>query len=143
MMQIPKEVQLLVVDDDEGDFMMIERAFESARIVNTLIRAKDGVEALEILRGTDGKARLRQPYLVLCDINMPRLTGLDFVSKLREDPELKGTVVFMLTTSQHDEDKHRAYGLNVAGYIRKANAGKGFLGLLGLLGSYVQIVDFP
>jgi CheY-like chemotaxis protein len=138
-----KDVHLLVIEDDDADFIMIERAFEKAGFINSLVRAKDGVEALEILRGTHGKQNLRRPYLVLSDINMPRMDGLRFLSALRDDPEFKDTVVFMLTTSRHDEDRRKAYGLNVAGYIVNANAGTGLLNLVDLLGSYMRLVEFP
>lgn len=138
-----QEIQILLVEDDDGDFKTVERAFRKAKILNPLIRAYDGVEALDILRGTNGKERLRLPYLILSDIGMPRMDGLTFVRALREDPELRKTVVFMLTTSRHDEDKHAAYNLNVAGYILKENAGHSFLQLVDLVGGYVRVVDMP
>jgi CheY-like chemotaxis protein len=121
--------------------MTIERAFEKAKVVNKLIRAMDGVEALELLRGTEEKERLRRPYVVLSDINMPRTDGLNFVEALRNDPDLRGAVIFMLTTSAHDEDKHKAYGLNVAGYIVKTKAGEGFLEVVNLIGGDARIVE--
>jgi CheY-like chemotaxis protein len=138
-----RTLKLLVVEDDEGDFMMIERAFEKSRIVNEIVRAKDGVEALEIMRGAGGRERLMRPYLVLCDINMPRLDGLSFVAALRDDPELKDTLVFMLTTSRHDEDRREAYDMNVAGYILKSDAGKDFLKVVDMLGGFIQVVVLP
>lgn len=137
------DVKILIVEDDEGDFMTMERAFEKARIVNTLIRAKDGVDALEMLRGTEGRERLRRPYIVLCDIRMPRMDGLSLLTELRNDPKLKDTLVFMLTTSKHDEDREYAYGLNVAGYILKSEAGKDFLKVVEMLGGYIQVVVLP
>lgn len=137
------KVKILVIEDDEGDFMMIERTFEKARVINELVRARDGIEALDILRGRNGLQQLGRPYLVLCDINMPRMNGLSFVSELRQDPELKDTLVFMLTTSNHDQDKYHAYHLNVAGYILKDEAGKDFLKVVEMLGGYIQVVTFP
>lgn len=74
---------------------------------------------------------------------MPRMDGLSFVAELRKDPELKDTVVFMLTTSKHDEDRRHAYEMNVAGYILKSQAGRDFLNVMGLLDAYVQVVVFP
>lgn len=137
------EITILLIEDDDGDFKMVERAFAKAKIINPVIRAYDGVEALELLRGTSGRERLRPPYLVLSDISMPRMDGLSFVRALRGDPELRKTVVFMLTTSKHDEDRHTAYDMNVAGYILKENAGQSFLELVDLVGGYMRIVEMP
>lgn len=138
-----REIKIVLVDDDDGDFKMIERGFRKAKIVNPLIRAYDGIEALDMLRGTNGRERVRPPYLVLSDIGMPRMDGLTFVRTLRGDPELRKTVVFMLSTSKHDEDRHAAYDLNVAGYILKENAGQSFLQLVDLVGGYIRIVEMP
>jgi CheY-like chemotaxis protein len=137
------QVQILAVEDDDGDFKMIERAFAKAKIANPIIRAYDGVEALQILRGASALGRLRRPFMVMTDIAMPRMDGLALVKAIRDDPELKKTVVFMLTTSNHDADKHAAYDLNVAGYILKENAGQGFLQLVQLLDGYSRIVEMP
>lgn len=138
-----KEVNILLVEDDDGDYKLVQRAFKKAGIANALTRAVDGVEALEFLSGTNGKDRIRRPHLLLVDINMPRMNGLSLVKALREDERLKDTVIFMLTTSKHDEDKHTAYGLNVAGYIVKENAGYDFLELMSLIGGYSRIVEMP
>lgn len=138
-----KEVKILLVEDDDGDFKLVQRAFRKACIVNELIRAVDGVEALDILRGTGQKPPLKRPYLLLVDINMPRMDGLSLINTLRGDELLNDTIVFMLTTSKHDEDKQRAYELNVAGYILKENAGHDFLELISLIGGYSRIVEMP
>lgn len=144
MADVPgSEIKLLLVEDDDGDFKLIERGFRKAKILNPLIRAYDGVEALDLLRGANGRTMLHPPYLVLSDIAMPRMDGLAFVKALREDPALRKTVVFMLTTSKHDEDRHNAYNLNVAGYILKDNAGQSFLQLVDLVGGYIRIVEMP
>jgi CheY-like chemotaxis protein len=138
-----KEVSILLVEDDDGDFKLVQRAFRKAGIANQLIRAIDGVDALEMLNGTHGKMSIKRPYMLMVDINMPRMNGLNLVRTIREDPKLKDTIVFMLTTSKHDEDKQTAYNLNVAGYILKENAGHDFLELIGLIGGYSRIVEMP
>lgn len=141
--RLPKAVTLFVVEDDDGDFMAIERGLDKARIVNECVRAKNGIEALEILRGSADRTALARPYFLLCDIKMPKMNGLDLLTEIRADPDLRATPVFMLTTSRHDEDKYRAYGLNVAGYIIKGEAGRGILSLVEMLGSYIEVVDLP
>ena len=138
-----REITIVIVEDDDGDIKTVRRAFAQAGVVNPLVRAVDGVQALEILRGTEVRGPLQPPYIILVDINMPRMNGLDFVRALREDPALKGSIVFMLTTSKHDADKLAAYELNVAGYILKDHAGTEFLDFVQLIGGYTRIVEMP
>jgi CheY-like chemotaxis protein len=138
-----REVTILLVDDDDGDAKMVRRAFTKAGIVNPLVRAVDGMQALEMLRGEQGQDHLRPPYILLVDINMPRMNGLDFVRALRADPALRSAVAFIMTTSKHDADRCAAYQLNVAGYIVKENAGEDFLDFVQLIGGYVRIVELP
>ncbi|NND99145.1 MAG: response regulator, partial [Pirellulaceae bacterium] len=122
-------VTLLVVDDDEVDAQGIERAFRKQKIANPLVFATDGIEALKILRGDDGPT-VHRPFLILLDLNMPRMGGLEFLGELRADERLRDSIVFVLTTSDADQDKIAAYEKNVAGYIVKARAGDDFLKLL-------------
>jgi CheY-like chemotaxis protein len=138
-----REVTIFVVDDDDGDVKTVRRAFTKAGILNPLVRAVDGVAALDMLRGTEERGPLQRPYIILVDINMPRMNGLDFVRALREDAALKSSIVFIMTTSKHDADKYAAYALNVAGYILKENAGADFLDFVQLIGGYARIVEMP
>ncbi|WP_315721577.1 MULTISPECIES: response regulator [unclassified Bradyrhizobium] len=138
-----RDVTILLVDDDEGDARSVQRAFKSARIINPLLRANDGVDALDILRGTNGKTKLNSPYILLVDINMPRMTGIEFVREIRLDDGLKRSIVFMLTTSSRDEDKFASYNLNVAGYILKERVGENFHKLVELMQGYWRIVELP
>lgn len=139
-----KEVTILVVEDDEIDIDLMTRAFHRAKIGNPMVFARDGEEALEHLRGKDGaRPIVERPYVVLTDLNMPRMNGLELLSELREDPDLANSIVFVLTTSDADQDRWRAYSQNVAGYILKDNVGDGFLRLIGMLDHYWKIVEFP
>ncbi|WP_199899255.1 response regulator [Sneathiella glossodoripedis] len=138
-----KPLNILLVEDDDGDAKAVKRTFTKARIANPIIRAIDGVEALELMRGENGHEKLRAPYLLLVDLNMPRMDGIEFVKELRKDPEFSKTVVFILTTSKNEEDKTKAYELNVAGYIVKETAGQDFLNLVDLVQSYWRIVELP
>ena len=105
--------------------------------------AQDGIEALEFLRGENGKQRLAKPHLVLLDLNMPRMNGLEFLEAIRADDDLNCTIVFMVTTSKAEEDKARAYGHNVAGYIVKQDPANTFLDAVSLLEHYWKVVEFP
>ncbi|HEX4767821.1 MAG TPA: response regulator [Lichenihabitans sp.] len=136
-------VNLLLVDDDEVDVMGLKRAFTKSRIGNPITVARDGIEALEILRGQNGKTRLPKPHLILLDLNMPRMDGIEFLEALRADESLRTALVFMITTSKAEEDKARAYGHNVAGYIVKQDPANTFLQAVSLLEHYWKIVEFP
>ena len=148
MRSIIKEVKsqpinILLVEDDDVDAEAIERAFRKQRISNPFVIVPDGVEALKALRGEGGYEALPRPYMILLDINMPRMNGLEFLETLRQDPDLRSSVVFVLTTSNRDEDKVAAYDNYVAGYLLKSRAGADFVNLIGMLEAYWRIVEFP
>lgn len=134
-----KAVTLLLVEDDDVDAMGVERALKKRRIANRLVRARDGIEALEILRG----GQVARPFLILLDLNMPRMGGLEFIQTLRADPDLCDAVVFVLTTSKSDEDLAAAYRAHVAGYMVKSEIGSCFNELVELLDAYWQVVELP
>ncbi|WP_219017694.1 response regulator [Shewanella algae] len=134
-----KEVTILLVDDDDVDFMAVQRAMQQLRLLNPLVRARDGLEALEML----GDGRVRCPYLILLDLNMPRMNGLEFLSHIRNDPVLSLSVVFVLTTSSADEDKVEAYKHHVAGDMVKHEISDGFYNIFNMLESYWRIVELP
>lgn len=138
-----RTVSVLLVEDNEIEHEAVRRAFKRERIGNPLTTATDGIEALAVLRGAPGVETIARPYLILLDLNMPRMNGLEFLTELRADPELKDSIVFVLTTSRSDEDRVASYGLNVAGYIVKSDVGPGFVRLIGLLDHYWRVVEFP
>ena len=133
-----KPVTVFVVDDDDIDVMSIERAFKKSNITNPMMRAKDGLEALEMLK----QNRVPKPFIILLDINMPRLNGIDMLIKLRSDPAILDAVVFMFTTSKNEQDKLKAYEKHVAGYIVKQATG-GVMDVVDMLERYWRVVDFP
>jgi len=134
-----KQVSILIVDDDEIDVQSFKRTFAKLKIANPVYRARDGVEGLEILRSRNVPA----PYIILLDINMPRMNGLEFLNQLRQDPMLTSAVVFILTTSVADEDIFEAYRLHVAGYIPKQEMDSQFLTVIGFLDHYWRVVELP
>lgn len=138
-----KPVHILLVEDDDVDAEGAMRAFKQKKIANPIRRAMDGVEALDILRGTNGAEKIKLPYMILTDINMPRMNGIELLEEIRKDPELKPSVVFVLTTSQREEDKVKAYEFNVAGYLIKSHVGEDFMKMIDMLDSYWRIVEFP
>jgi CheY-like chemotaxis protein len=138
-----KEIHILLVEDDDGDAKAMDRAFKRAKIANPMRRAIDGVEALEILRGENGKEKLANPFLLLIDLNMPRMNGIQLLQAMRGDPALRRSVAFVLTTSKREEDKIAAYDLNVAGYILKQTADEDIKNLVNLIDCYWRIVEMP
>jgi CheY-like chemotaxis protein len=135
------KVAILLVEDDDVDAKAVERGLLAARINNPVVRARDGVEALELLLGTNGKKKLQPPYLLLVDISMPRLDGLGLVRAIRGNLVLQRTVIFMLTTSDSDRDQMAAYDSHVAGYIVKSNSPDRYRDLGNMLDYYLMIVS--
>lgn len=119
--------------------MALKRAFRAADMANPLISAGDGQEALELLRA----GKVDKPFIVLLDINMPRMNGFEFLDEIRADPELLRSVVFILTTSRSERDVIRAYDHHVAGYIVKSNATQTTKDLATMLDSYRRLVELP
>jgi CheY-like chemotaxis protein len=136
---IYKHATILLAEDDDVDAKMVMRAFTKLRIANPIVRAKDGVMALELLKNNT----VTKPYIILLDLNMPRMGGLEFLEQLRSDPVLNTSIVFVLTTSKDDEDKVAAYKQNIAGYIIKEKLQNGFDELVKLLDCYWRIVELP
>jgi CheY-like chemotaxis protein len=136
-------VHILLVEDDEIDVRIVRDAMEKCAVVNPVTVARDGVEALEILRGENGHPPLPRPFLILLDLNMSRMNGFRFLERLREDERLKNSVVFVLTSSNAERDKVEAYEFNVAGYLLKYQAGTDFAKSIDLIRQYMRVVEFP
>lgn len=136
-------VPYLVVDDDEVDVMSIRRVFKQMGIDDRMSVAHNGLEALDRLRGDNGHTAMQMPYMILLDLNMPKMNGFEFLKTIRADPKLRSSIVFVLTTSRDEQDRLDAYDLNVAGYIVKADAGRTFHQTLEMLETYRDLVEFP
>lgn len=135
-------INILVVDDDDVDAEMVVRGFHKHKIANPVTVAENGQEALEVLRG-NGVGPLSKPYIILLDLNMPGMNGFEFLEELRDDPKLKDTVVFVLSTSREETDMARSYEKNVAGYIVKSDVGPSFKKAVDLLDEYWTVVTLP
>jgi CheY-like chemotaxis protein len=136
-MRDSKIVTILLVEDDEVDVKALRWAFDKLKIANPLVVARDGVEAWEML------PTLPRPYLIITDLNMPRMNGIELLRKIRQSPEYRDSIVFMLTTSNDEQDKIDAYNLNVAGYMLKSDMGTSFTRAIGLIENYWKVVEFP
>jgi CheY-like chemotaxis protein len=136
----PKPLTILLVDDDEVDVMNVQRAFRRNNIINPFYVAHNGLEALDLLRGEEVP---RDRRLVLLDLNMPKMSGLEFLREVRADPELRLLTVIVLTTSDDERDKVEAYNLNVAGYIVKPVTFLAFAETMAALNKYWSINELP
>ncbi|GAB5557905.1 MAG: response regulator [Schleiferiaceae bacterium] len=134
-------ITILLVEDDEIDVMNVKRAFKKNNISNPLLVAGNGIEALEILR--DPNPGAPKPKIVLLDLNMPKMNGIEFLEAIREDEDLHRLSVFMMTTSNEESDKIKAYNLNVAGYIIKPLSMDSFINAVSTLNSYWTLCEFP
>ncbi|GGM09291.1 response regulator [Pseudooceanicola nanhaiensis] len=134
-------LDIILVEDDDADAKAVHRALEKSQVAKPAARLTDGVEALAYLRGETGTPPSH--YVLLVDLNMPRMNGLELLAEIRRDSRLHGAVAFLLTTSADFGDIAAAYEQNVAGYIVKENAGTGFADLVGTLDHYRRLVELP
>ena len=133
-------LNILLVEDDEVDVLNVRRAFQKNHITNPLFVASNGLEALQQLRG---RMIPRDRRIVLLDLNMPKMNGIEFLRELRQDPELKLTPVVVLTTSNDERDRIEAYNLNVAGYLLKPVTFSNFCEVMTALNKYWALVELP
>jgi CheY-like chemotaxis protein len=144
MVTAVRELNILLVEDDEVDVMNVRRAFKKNNITSPLYRAANGIEALTMLRchkelTTDPQRRL----LILLDLNMPKMGGLEFLKELRADPNLHHLPVVILSTSNQDEDLISAYQYNVAGYMIKPINFSQFVEKIEILNRYWLSSEMP
>lgn len=135
---------ILLIEDDSVDVMNVQRAFKKTNVTYPLHIAFNGIEALNMLKGTNGRPKLNPlPRIILLDINMPKMNGLEFLKELRNDPDLRSISVFIMTTSNDDQDKMEAYNLNIAGYILKPLSFEKFVSSISILNNYWKLCEQP
>jgi CheY-like chemotaxis protein len=142
-MNNPAKVNILLVDDDDVAAEAVVRSLRKHTVDFPITLARDGIEALEILRRTHADLSIEKPYLILLDLNMPRMNGFEFLQEVRSDNQLHDSIVFILSTSDADSDKARAYHENIAGYMVKSSVGPQFSKLAALLDNYRSTVALP
>jgi len=136
-------INILLIEDDEVDVMNVQRAFKRNNIENPLYVASNGLEALAMLRNQGDETMPTSRRLILLDLNMPRMGGIEFLHALRADIELRMTPVIVLTTSNQDRDRVEAYDLNVAGYILKPVTFAKFADMMATLSKYWSLCEMP
>jgi CheY-like chemotaxis protein len=135
----PSDITLFLIEDDDIDAMSIQREFKRRHISSPIIRAKDGVEAFELL----ALGKVRRPFVILLDLQMPRMNGLEFLTTLRKDSDYKNSVVFVLTTSQDEKDIFNSYQSNIAGYFIKDEIDDGLISIVDIFDAYRKVVYLP
>lgn len=137
-----KSINILLVEDDAVDVMTVQRAFKKGEVANPLHIAGNGLEALDVLRAP-GSPFKGSRCVILLDLNMPKMNGIEFLTKLRQDPEYHKTPVIVLTTSDQERDRVEAYNLHVAGYILKPVTFSKFVEVITVLNHYWTLCEFP
>ncbi len=132
-----REVGILLVESDESDVKAVQKAFRKLKRVNPVTVAKDGIEGWAALQG------MKRPFLILLDVSLPRMDGLELLRMIRHDEKLHDTIVFVLTNSTNEKDKIEAYNLNVAGYMRKSETGTSFIRAIEMVEQYRKVIEFP
>ncbi len=143
-MQQHNDISILLVEDNDGHAKLIERNLRKVSLLNPIVRAADGIEALEILQGTDSDTtKPSLPRLILLDIDMPRMDGIEVLSRIKADDRLRKTPVIMLTSTDSQAEIDRCYQAGANGYVSKpvdiTNLGE----KLRRLGLYLEIVELP
>ena len=114
-----RPIEVLLVEDDEGDVLMTREALDEGKVFNRLTVVGDGVEAIAYLRREDPYAEVTRPDLVLLDLNLPKRDGRQVLEEVKADPELRRIPIVVLTTSEADEDVLRSYDLHANAYVTK------------------------
>ena len=144
MIERSRPAEILLVEDSPSDAELTRLAIQQGKIDNNLHHVKDGEEALAFLRREGQYRAAPRPDLILLDLNLPKISGLEVLRDIRSDPRLKSLVVTILTTSRDEQDILDAYGLNVNAYITKpVDLGQFFHTITSLDNFFLRIVTLP
>ncbi len=130
---------ILLVEDDQVDVMTIMRALKEIRVANTVVNMENGEDALAYLRDPETK----NPCLILLDLNMPIMNGIEFLERVKQDPELRRFPVIVLTTSEEQQDKINSFNFSVAGYMAKPVDYRKFVDMMRSIDLYWTISEMP
>jgi CheY-like chemotaxis protein len=137
-------IEVLLVEDDPGDVLMTQEAFEEHKVRNKLSVVSDGEEALAYLRRQGEHAEATRPDLILLDLNLPRVDGREVLQVIKEDADLRRIPVVVLTTSQADEDILRSYSLHANAYVTKPVDFERFIAVVRQIDDFfVSVVKLP
>ncbi|PCJ62822.1 MAG: two-component system response regulator [Planctomycetota bacterium] len=138
-----KTITFLVIDDDEIDREVIRREFLKEKYSNPIIEFENGSDALEFLKSKDKEYMDNNPLIILLDLNMPKMGGLEFLEELRKDEKLKKIIVFVMSTSEDYNDKLKSYNLFIAGYTTKGKIQDGIKKITSMLDTFWKKIEMP
>jgi len=130
---------ILLVEDDSVDAMTVKRALKELNVTNQLVHSIDGEQALEYLKTDDNK----KPCVILLDLNMPKMNGIEFLQAIKKDEKLKKTPVVVLTTSKEENDVTTSFRFSVAGYMVKPVDYKKFVEAIRAINMYWTLSELP
>jgi CheY-like chemotaxis protein len=130
---------VLLLEDDTVDAMTVKRAIKDLSVANSLVRVVNGEDGLEYLRNNPDE----KPCVILLDLNMPRMSGIEFLKIIKNDPELRCIPVVVLTTSKADSDKNDCFDQSVAGYVVKPVDYQTFREAIKILNMYWTLNELP
>ena len=139
-------IVILMADDDDDDFMLTQKALKESKLLNTLVRVRDGEELLDYLQGKGEYAghEVERPGVILLDLNMPRKDGREALKEIKSNPDLNDIPVVVFTTSKAEEDIYRSYKLGVNSFITKPVTFDNLIAVVTSLGKYwFEIVELP
>lgn len=141
-----KPIVILMADDDDDDFMLTKKALGESKLLNTLIRVRDGEELIEYLhrKGEYNDLNAPRPGVILLDLNMPRKDGREALKEIKGDDNLRNIPVVVFTTSKAEEDIYKTYQLGVNSFITKPVTFDNLTNVMRTLGNYwFEIVELP
>jgi CheY-like chemotaxis protein len=140
----PRRIDVLLVDDDEGDIVLIERALEGEICMPKMHVVRDGVEAMWYLKRNGEFAEAPRPDLILLDLNLPRKDGREVLAEIKHDPDLRSIPVVVLTTSDSNQDMHNMYDQHANCYVTKPTALKEFTVIVKEIRRFwTSVADLP
>jgi CheY-like chemotaxis protein len=136
---------LILAEDDDGHASLVQRNLRRAGFVNEMIHVKDGQEALDYIRaeGQHTERKINEFVLLLLDINMPRVDGVEVLRQIKADPDTSKIPVIMLTTTDDPREVERCYELGCSVYLTKPVEYEGFIEAINRLGLFLQVVKVP
>lgn len=134
-----QDITLLLVEDDEVDVRVFQDCLKQVGFTNRIMLAEDGLDAIEMLKSGE----VPWPWVILADLGLPRMGGFSFLAQLRNEPALKHSTVFVISSSVIDRDVAKAYDYHVAGYLCKEHMGPPFLNRLRMLKDFIAEIVLP
>ena len=145
MISLANAVTIVMIEDDEGHARLIEKNIRRAGVNNTIVHLKDGTSTVDFLFGEGRPARAsdQKPYLILLDLNLPDMTGVDILRRVKEDEQLRRMPVIVLTTTDDKAEIERCYDLGCNVYITKPLIYQNFAEAIRQLGLFLAVIQIP